>query len=299
MSLNPHEKYERFRHILQTPLDEHPSGAFPIVAGDMHFDLSQYASESTNYTPAIFSHMVEAHPDKLFLDLGCGRREKTYDNCLYLEVYPSNSADLIVDPTCLYPIKDQSLYGIGCFAVLEHCRKPRLVVQEIYRMLVPGGNVMIDWPFLQPVHGYPNHYFNATREGLTSIFADRGFEISHAFTGEHQSPAYTLRWVIQWLLYKLPDAERKVAGKVKLHQIVGWDPHGPEWRQLLDALPDEAKMELACGNMLVAKKPGEPSETLHRDDPPNLPDVPLPEATLVTSGKRPGLLYRIHRALGR
>lgn len=300
MSLNPREKFERFRHILAAPLDEHPGGQFPIIAGDMHFDLSQYASESANHTPGIFSHMIESDPNGLFLDLGCGRRDKTYDNCLYLEVYPSNSADLIVEPNCLYPIKDQTLDGIGCFAVLEHCRKPWLVVQEIHRMLKPGGSVMIDWPFLQPVHGYPNHYFNATREGLTSIFADRGFEVSHAFTGEHQSAAYTLRWVIQWLLYRLPPKEAKIAGNVRLRDIVGWDPHGPEWKELLDALPDVAKMELACGNMLVAKKAGERSEALHWDDPPMLL-ANFEEAELVNPGKGRAaqLIEQISRALRR
>lgn len=296
MSLNPREKYERFRHIFKAPLDNHPSGQFPIIDGDRHFDLSQYQSESANGTVGMWDDMVVKNPDKLFMDLGCGRRDTHRDNCLYVEVYPSNSADLVVEPNCLYPIRDQSLFGIGCFAVLEHCRKPWLVVQEMQRMLVPGGHVFIDWPFLQPVHGYPSHYFNATREGLTTIFQDQGFEVTHAFTGAHQNAAYTLRWVIQWLLYRLPERERKIAGGVKLHEIVQWDPHGPEWKELLDALDDVAQMELACGNMLVAKKAGEPVDVLRWDDmpPPN-----FKPAALVSPGRRRSLLSRINRALGR
>ncbi len=159
--------------------------------------MSQYQSESAGANVAQFDQMIQQHPDELFLDLGCGLREKTYDNCLYLEVYPSNSADLIVNPTGFYPIKDQSLYGIGCFAVLEHVPKPWQVIQEIHRMLKPGGWVMIDWPFLQPVHGYPSHFFNATREGLTSIFQDKGFEVVDAFTGDHQTAAFTVRWILK------------------------------------------------------------------------------------------------------
>lgn len=235
-----HEKYERFRHIFQAPLDEHPSGAFPIIAGDRHFDLSQYQSESAGANVAQFDQMIQQHPDELFLDLGCGLREKTYDNCLYLEVYPSNSADLIVNPTGFYPIKDQSLYGIGCFAVLEHVPKPWQVIQEMHRMLKPGGWVMIDWPFLQPVHGYPSHFFNATREGLTSIFQDKGFEVVDTFTGDHQTAAFTVRWILQMLLYRLPEAERKRVAKMKIHEIVSLDPQGPEWTYIIKALPAAA-----------------------------------------------------------
>ncbi len=283
-------KYERFRHVLAPPLDNHPSGQFPIIVGNRHFDLSQYQSESANSNVGIFDNLIKALPDELFMDLGCGRREKTYDNCLYLEVYPSNSADLVVEPDCFYPIKDESLAGIGCFAVLEHVRKPWQVVREMHRMLKPGGQVMIDWPFLQPVHGYPSHYFNATREGLTAIFEDQGFHIEGAWTGEHQNVAYTVRWVMQWLLYRLPEAERKFAGHTRIREIVQWDPHGPEWKRLLDGLDDVAQMELACGNMLVAKKGGELIEAGPR---PILPDVPTPPAVLTNPGKRRTLLDRL------
>ncbi|QEE37897.1 MULTISPECIES: methyltransferase domain-containing protein [unclassified Methylobacterium] len=260
MEHDPRAKYERFRHILAEPLDNHPSGQFPIIAGDRHFDLSQYQSESANHNVEMFDNLIKSHPDELFLDLGCGLRSKTYENCLYLEVYPSNSADLIVEPDCFYPIKDQSLMGVGCFAVLEHVPRPWVVVREMYRMLKPGGYVMIDWPFLQPVHGYPSHYFNATREGLKSIFADQGFQVQQAFTGAHQSAAYTVRWILQVLLVRLPEAERRRVGKMRVRDLISLDPHGEEWTHLLAALPEVAQSELACGNMLVAQKDGEPIE---------------------------------------
>ena len=253
---DPRAKYERFRPILQAPLDNHPKGAFPIIAGDRHFDLSAYQAESAGANVAMFDHLIEQLPDELFLDLGCGLREKTYGNCLYLEVYPSRSADLIVEPTCLYPIKDGSLMGIGCFAVLEHVPKPWLVIQEMRRMLKPGGYVMIDWPFLQPVHGYPSHYFNATREGLTSIFNDEGFEVMQAFTGAHQSAAFTVRWILQVLLHRLPATERHRVGKMRVRDLASLDPLGPAWTGLVSALSEAAQSELACGNMLVGRKSG-------------------------------------------
>jgi predicted SAM-dependent methyltransferase len=293
MEHDPRAKYERFRHILAAPLDNHPSGQFPIIVGKRHFDLSQYQSESANGTVAQFTNLMEKLPNELFMDLGCGRRDKHYENCLYVEVYPSNSADLIVEPDCFYPIKDETLAGIGCFAVLEHVRKPWQVVREMHRMLKQGGYVMIDWPFLQPVHGYPSHYFNATREGLTSIFEDQGFHIMEAFTGAHQSVAFTVRWVLQWLLYRLQEEEKRKVGQTRIHEIVQWDPFGPEWAKVLKGLSDVGQMELACGNMLFAHKGGELAESLHRGNPPILPDVPLVPSVLVNPGKRRTLLSRL------
>lgn len=134
-------------------------------------------NESANPGFGPFDAEMKANPDKLYMDLGCGRREEKLDNCLYLEVYPSVSADFVVEPNCLYPIRSGSLDGIGCFAVLEHCRKPWQVVAEITRMLKPGGKAFIDWRFLQPVHGFPSHFFNTTREGLRSIFEDNGLAV--------------------------------------------------------------------------------------------------------------------------
>lgn len=288
MEADPRAKYERFRGVLAPPLDNHPSGAFPITAGDRHFDLSQYQSESAGANVGIFDNLIKSHPDELFLDLGCGKREKTYENCLYLEVYPSNSADLIVEPDCCYPIKDQSLYGIGCFAVLEHVPKPWVVVREIHRMLKPGGYAMIDWPFLQPVHGYPSHFFNATREGLTSIFEDAGFTVDQAFTGAHQSAAFTVRWILQMLLYRLPEKERRQVAKMRVHEVVSLDPLGPLWTHLVGALDAAAQSELACGNMLVARKGGEPIEA---GDPPLL--MGIDEDPMRVSGHLRSLLDRM------
>ncbi|MCJ2124742.1 class I SAM-dependent methyltransferase [Methylobacterium sp. J-077] len=248
-------KYERFRTALQAPFDRDPGGTFPIFTTDRHFDLRDYDSESANHEVEMFVNLVQACPDELFLDLGCGYRERTFENCLYLEVYPSRSADLIVEPNCLYPIRSGTLAGIGCFAVLEHTRKPWLVVQEIARMLKPGGQVFIDWPFLQPVHGYPSHYFNATREGLVSLFEDNGFKTDMSFTGAHQTAAYTIQWILGRFAHHLTDPRlRHEFACMTVSDLVAMDQQNPLWWKFLNALPPEAFSELACGNMLVATK---------------------------------------------
>jgi SAM-dependent methyltransferase len=102
-----------------------------------------------------FVDAVRDHPDRLYLDVGCGRRGRTYDNCLYLDVYPSPSADIVMEPPAAIRSRRTASTGIGCFAVLEHVTEPWTAAAEFRRMLKPGGLVFIDYPFLVPVHGYP------------------------------------------------------------------------------------------------------------------------------------------------
>lgn len=250
-------KYRRFQHILKDPYDKHPSGKFPIATGGSHHDLSNYAAESANDAYSIWDHELYSNPEQNYLDLGCGYRKHTFDNCLYVEVYNSRSADLIVEPNCIYPIKDEVLDGIGCFAVLEHTRKPWLVVSEMHRILKPGGKVFIDWPFLQPIHGYPSHFFNATREGLSSIFEDAGFNVEHCKTEINQTPAYTMHWILGAMAARLPQGElRQEFLKMSVGDLIALDVLGETWRRFLDNVDESVISELACGNFLIGTKTG-------------------------------------------
>ncbi len=122
-------------------------------------------------------------------------------------------------------------------------------------MLNPGGQVFIDCPFLQPVHGYPSHFFNATREGLTSIFEDEGFSVDLAFTGAHQTAAYSIQWLLGRFAHNLNDPGlRHEFAQMTVSDLVSMSQQDPLWWKFLNALSKEAFAELACGNMLFATK---------------------------------------------
>jgi SAM-dependent methyltransferase len=251
------EKFKRFRDILDLEAGCLAKGTFPIVVGENHFSIVDYVFESANPGFGPFDHELLTNPNGLYMDLGCGLRETVHTNCLYVEVYPSLAADLVIEPTCRYPIRSSSLDGIGCFAVLEHTRQPWLVVQEIHRMLKPGGKAYIDWPFLQPVHGFPSHFFNATRSGLCSLFQDNGFDVDFCETGLHQTPAYTVRWILHEMLARLPDGDVKdELSRMTVVDLSKLDPQSDQWRRIIGALPDAAVSEFACGNWLKATKQG-------------------------------------------
>lgn len=226
-----------------------------MCVGTDSYDLSSYDAESANGDFGDFVNFCDSNPSGLFVDIGAGLRQVMRKNVLYLEVYPSAIADLIVSPSSPYPIKDNSVDGVGCFAVLEHVRRPWEVILEIKRILKPGGKVFIDWPFLQPVHGYPSHYFNATRQGLISLFSDSGFFVEKAETYPFQGPDHTVTWILSRLVKSISDD----AVRTKFQNMTGKDLIDAEvgnefWLEVLGKIPSEGIEELACGNCLIGSK---------------------------------------------
>lgn len=254
-------KYARFAHLLDAVRGvggafrflEGPD-SFPISYGAAAHDPGEYDAESANPGLSDFVEAVRLNPDKLYLDVGCGRRSRHFENCLYLEVYPSISADIIIEPACRYPIADASLDGIGCFAVMEHMTEPWLAAQEFARMLKPGGMVFIDYPFLVPIHGYPSHYYNATREGLARLF-DQGFEQLSLDTRLNQTPDHAIQWQLAGLAEALTDAAvREELRAMSVADLIAQQPGSDFWQRVLAATPDKARSMFAAGNTLVARK---------------------------------------------
>jgi SAM-dependent methyltransferase len=140
-----------------------------------------------------FAELVRNNRDKLFLDLGAGLRHVYYDNVVNADIYPSASTDVICVGEDL-PFADELFDFIFCFAVQEHTLRPWDVVREMCRVLKVGGTVFVDWPFLQGMHGYPHHYFNATPRGNESLL-EPYCEVAPATIERHHHPAIAANWI--------------------------------------------------------------------------------------------------------
>jgi len=254
-------KYARFSHALDATAGEGAGfrfvgepETFPVLYGSTSLALCDYDAESANPGLGDFIEAVRSEPDSLYLDVGCGKRGRRYDNVLYLDVYPSESADIIMEPACRFPFASGSLDGIGCFAVLEHVTEPWVAAAEFYRMLKPGGRVFIDYPFLVPVHGYPSHFFNATRAGLARLFAE-GFETISLDTRGNQTPDHAIVWQLAGLAGSITDEGlRAELLATPVGELIAGGAGSPLWRRMIATLPDAAKSTYAAGNTLIARK---------------------------------------------
>lgn len=169
------------------------------------------------YSPLIVE-LIRKNPDKLFLDVGAGLRATYYTNVVNTEIYPSVSTDVICVGEAL-PFADEQFDFVFCFATLEHTRRPWDVAREICRVLKTGGTAIIDYPFMQPVHGYPHHYFNATPAGNQSLF-EPYCEIRSLEIGYHHHPMIGLQWVLTVFRNGLPAPDADRFGQLRVIDIV-------------------------------------------------------------------------------
>lgn len=68
------------------------------------------------------------------------------------------------------PLGNQSVDGVICNSVLEHVCEPRLVVNEIFRILKAGGRCYGSVPWIFPYHRCPKDYWRFSADGLQYLF---------------------------------------------------------------------------------------------------------------------------------
>lgn len=115
-------------------------------------------------------------------------------------------------------------------------------------MLKPGGEIICCVPFLQPLHGYPHHYYNMTALGLKNIFGD------HVIINRHEVPASTLPiWSLNWILNSWCDGlsgeTKEKFLDMKVRDLVG-NPIDYLGRDFVTQLSQEKNFELASATVL-------------------------------------------------
>jgi GT2 family glycosyltransferase/glycosyltransferase involved in cell wall biosynthesis/SAM-dependent methyltransferase len=128
----------------------------------------------------------------LALNLSAGGSRTKFDHVVEVEFAAFRHTDVIADAHNL-PFDDESFATVISMNAFEHYREPDRVVTEIYRVLKPGGRVMIHTAFMQPLHEAPWHFFNCTRYGLAQWFKD--FETEKLYVSSNFDPNHTFAWL--------------------------------------------------------------------------------------------------------
>jgi hypothetical protein len=114
------------------------------------------------------------------------------------DVYASPHTSLLADAHKL-PFANGTFDGVWIQAVLEHVLDPAVVVEELHRVLKPGGLVYAETPFMQQVHERAYDFTRFTQSGHRWLF--RRFDEITA--GPVTGPATVLLWSIRYLLRAL------------------------------------------------------------------------------------------------
>lgn len=128
-------------------------------------------------TRVTLDRFVQAHagPGRT-LDIGAqnGPYAAWFPDRVALDIKPGRGVQILGDAQAL-GLADASFDRVLCTEVLEHLPEPQRAIDEMRRVLKPGGTLLLTTRFLFPIHDAPHDYFRFTKYGLRHLLRD--FEI--------------------------------------------------------------------------------------------------------------------------
>ena len=126
------------------------------------------------------------------LDIGCGTKKTP--GAIGLDNNPRSMADVIHDLNRYpYPFETDTFDRILCWDILEHVNEFVPTVDEIWRILKPGGRLSVSAPFMSSVNYYsdPTH-----KRAFTSRSFDYFVEGTKAFEYRYSDARFSLESVV-------------------------------------------------------------------------------------------------------
>jgi len=196
--------------------------------------------------------LIGKYPNGLILDCGAGQRPTYHPNVVNYEIVDYESTDVLGVGEAL-PFKDNSFDGVISVAVLEHVRDPFGCADELVRVLKPGGALICCVPFLQPLHGFPHHYYNMTGQGVRALF-ERKLDIDDQAVIDSTLPIWSLTWILKSWAEGLSGKARAEFLSLRIEDLLA-NPAELLDRPWVRQLPDVKNFELASATLLFAHKP--------------------------------------------
>ncbi len=155
---------------------------------------------STNYLYRSFHvnpySLLPSNP--LIFDIGSKEERSSYAfgdpppgaRVVCVDIEPAPGVDLVADAHNLHMVANDSVDCVVSVSTLEHVRQPATVVQEIFRILKPGGIVYLNVPFVFPYHTDPDDFYRFSYRGIEILCEDferldSGFNRGPASTFHH------------------------------------------------------------------------------------------------------------------
>ncbi len=216
------------------------------------FRIVDTANVSANAYDPHALELIARCQDGLILDCGAGKQSVPYQNVVNFEIVAYDSTDVLGVGEEL-PFRDGVFDAVFSLNVLEHVKSPFQCATEIARVLKPGGTLYCVAPFLQPLHGYPHHYYNMSHQGLANLF-DGALRIGRQEVVASGLPIWTLSWILRRWAAGLPGGIREGFLQMTVGELVK-SPLGHLTEPFVAQLSAEANLELASTTALFATKP--------------------------------------------
>jgi SAM-dependent methyltransferase len=262
-------RHQRLRSRLSEPKGRKLSAIRPLLRDDLpYIELPQYFdflteelrtafaivetdAVSSNGYDANAQELIHKHRDGMVLDCGSGKRDIYYENVVNFEIVAYDTTDVRGVGEVL-PFKNASFDAVLSLAVLEHVKDPFRCAREIIRVMKPGAELMCCVPFLQPMHGYPHHYYNMTERGIRNLF-EPDIVVTRHEVYSSVLPIFSLTWIVQSWANGLVGKSRQEFLSLHLSDLLA-SPTEFLNRSFVTDLPVEKNFELASATVLFGQK---------------------------------------------
>lgn len=118
----------------------------------------------------------------VLLDAGCGNQpfadwyHPLVERVVALDAAPLEGVSVVGFADQL-PFAEGSFDTVLCTEVLEHVANAEYACAELFRVLRPGGYLVVTVPYLYPTHEAPYDFRRFTHYGLRSLLERHGFEV--------------------------------------------------------------------------------------------------------------------------
>ncbi|SDU08287.1 methyltransferase domain-containing protein [Halopseudomonas salegens] len=155
-------------------------------------------------------------------DLGCGESPYKDFFLTYADRYVgvdwtgslhNTKADIAADLNKPFPIESDVADTIVSLSVLEHLCEPQNMLDEAFRILKPGGNIVLQVPWQWWIHEAPYDFFRYTPYGLKYMLEKAGFR---DILVEAQSGFFSM-----WILKANYFSRRLIKGPKPLRWLIG------------------------------------------------------------------------------
>jgi SAM-dependent methyltransferase len=183
---------------------------------------------SRNQQVSIYNRFFDKDAQVLLLGSNLSKEFLTKFNTKHLkqlDIKKFENVDIVVDAEIMSSVLGHNSYDyiVAC-KMLEHTPHPWKVIEEISKVLKPGGILYLSVPWIFPVHAEPYDFFRFSIFALKSLVKDAGLleiecgseESSHAafhifikyylceiFSFNNSMVFYSLEYFFSWVLYPL------------------------------------------------------------------------------------------------